>query len=377
MVRLKIAHLTSVHQHHDTRIFHKECKSLQQAGHEVVLIVPHEGDEQADGIAICAVPVPRSRLERIGRTVWQVYRAALQADAGVYHLHDPELIPVGFLLKASGKKVVYDVHEDLPRQILAKEWIPAWLRRGVSVLAEAVEGLAGKRFDGIVAATPTIARRFPGAAVVKNYPLLQELTRSSPLPYGQRPPLVSYIAAGITLQRGLREMVEAMGRMPGDSQARLILAGKLSNPALRHEPWNGWERVEEAGFLDRSGVQRLLSRTRIGLVVHHPLPNYVDSIPVKLFEYMGAGVPVIASRFPLWKEYVEGNRCGICVNPRDATEIAGAIQWLLEHPADAEQMGENGRRAVLAKYNWEREAVKLLNVYASISGANGNGQNHT
>jgi glycosyltransferase involved in cell wall biosynthesis len=364
----KIAHLTSVHQHTDTRIFHKECKSLQKSRYEVVLIVPHREDESIDGVTIRAVPVPRNRRMRMSQTLWQVYRAALREEAQVYHFHDPELMIVGILLKLKGKKVIYDVHEDLPRQILSKGWIPSWLRRAVSAAAELAEGVAGKCFDQIIAVTPTIAARFPKerTTVVKNYPLLDELIVPSPPPYRERANLVSYIAAGITLHRGLKEMVEAIGMLPEEAGARLVLAGKLSPPSLREEQGAGWERVVEAGFLDRNGVRQLLSTTKIGLVAHHPLVNYIDSIPVKLFEYMAAGVPVVASRFPLWAEFVEGNRCGICVNPLDAAEIAEAVKWLLEHPEEAEQMGKNGQQAVQTKYNWDMEAKKLLCVYEAL-----------
>lgn len=368
MALQKVAHVTSVHQPTDTRIFHKECKTLQQAGYEVVLIAPHEEDVWSEGIRIRAVPIPRNRLERMSRTLWQVYRVSIQEDAQVYHFHDPELISVGLLLKLKGKKVIYDVHEDLPRQILSKEWITPWLRRGISTVAEVIEGLAGRCFDQIIAVTPKIADRFhkERTTIVKNYPLMEELMGTSSGPYEARPPLVSYIAAGITVHRGLREMVGAISLLSDDYQARLVLAGKLSPSSLRDEQRLGWERVDEVGFLDREGVKQLLSQTRIGMVTHHPLVNYVDSIPVKLFEYMAAGVPVVASHFPLWKEYVEGSCCGICVNPLDEKEISTAIEWLLCHPEEAREMGENGIRAIQASYNWNIESRKLLDVYAVL-----------
>jgi glycosyltransferase involved in cell wall biosynthesis len=85
-----------------------------------------------------------------------------------------------------------------------------------------------------------------------------------------------------------------------------------------------------------------------------------------MFEYMAAGVPVIASHFPLWRQIVEGNACGICVDPLDPQAIAGAIDYLATHPEDAERMGRNGQRAVAAKYNWNIEEQKLLDFYAAL-----------
>jgi len=100
-----------------------------------------------------------------------------------------------------------------------------------------------------------------------------------------------------------------------------------------------------------------------GLVLYHPVPNHTDAQPNKLFEYMSAGIPVISSNFPLWKEIVEGHQCGICVDPLKPDEIAKAIQWILDNPEKAKKMGENGRRAVEEKYNHTVEEKKLLTLY--------------
>jgi glycosyltransferase involved in cell wall biosynthesis len=368
----KVVHLTSVHPPFDTRIFHKECKTLAQAGLETVLIVPHDRVEVVDGVRIQAVPKPRNRRVRIMRTVWQVYRAAVRERARIYHFHDSELIGVGLLLKLRGKKVIYDVHEDLPRQILSKQWIPKWLRKGISLLAEAVEGLGALLFDRIVTVTEPIAGRFDArkTVVVKNFPIVEEMVVESPSPYAERPPSATYVAEGITVIRGLREMVQAQSLLPDELQAQLVFAGKISPPAMREnvQVLPGWEHVQEVGYLDRQGVRDLLGQVRIGLVAHHPIVNYLDSIPVKMFEYMAAGLPVIASNFTLWREFVEGNQCGICIDPLDPTAMAEAIRWLLEHPDQAEQMGENGRKAVLTRYNWQAEARHLLTAYGELLG---------
>lgn len=103
-----------------------------------------------------------------------------------------------------------------------------------------------------------------------------------------------------------------------------------------------------------------------GLVCFQPAPNQINAMPRKMFEYMAASLPVIASNFSLWKEIIEGNKCGICVDPLNPKEIAKAIDYLIEHPQDARRMGENGRKAILEKYNWENESVKLLNLYDKL-----------
>jgi len=109
-----------------------------------------------------------------------------------------------------------------------------------------------------------------------------------------------------------------------------------------------------------------LDKLRVGLVLFYPEPNQINSQPNKLFEYMSAEIPIVASNFPLWKEIVEGNQCGICVDPLNPEEIARAIEYLITHPDEAQRMGENGRKAVIEKYNWESESKKLIELYRKI-----------
>jgi len=109
-----------------------------------------------------------------------------------------------------------------------------------------------------------------------------------------------------------------------------------------------------------------LGSVRVGLVLHHPIPNEIDAQPIKLYEYMSAGLPIIASNFPLLKQIIEDVGCGLTVDPLDIRAVAAAMRWMLENPADAEAMGQRGRQAVLRIYNWDVEAVKLINLYNKI-----------
>jgi len=129
---------------------------------------------------------------------------------------------------------------------------------------------------------------------------------------------------------------------------------------------SGWRQVEALGFLSREEVFRLMLRSRVGLVILHPLKNYLNALPVKMFEHMAAGLPVIASAFPLWRQIIEKNHCGLCVDPFDSEQIAQAIQWIMEHPEEAKQMGGNGRKSVEERYNWEMEKQTLLTLYENI-----------
>jgi glycosyltransferase involved in cell wall biosynthesis len=163
--------------------------------------------------------------------------------------------------------------------------------------------------------------------------------------------------------RGIREVVQAFGFL--HSAARLNLAGNFSEQEVEAEvkSYPGWARVNELGFVDRSGVRDVLGRSVAGLVTFLPLPNHIDAQPNKMFEYMSSGVPVISSNFLLWCEIVKGNKCGLCVDPLDPKAIASAIDYLVQNSDVACRMGENGRQAVVRKYNWSIEERKLLNFY--------------
>lgn len=364
----KICHLTSVHSRYDHRIFIKECSSLFSAGFDVTLIAADgDGIEEKNGVKIIGLgKTIDSRVSRMTRTVWQLFENALKVDANIYHFHDPELIPVGLLLKIKGKKVIYDVHEDLPRQILSKYYIPPRLRSMVSKTANLAEKVAAWTLNGIVAATPNIADRFPAhkTVTVQNFPIIEEIMISDFLPYSKRPMGITYIG-GLSKQRGIQEMIMAVSLIPETLNPRLVLAGRYDEPNLNNElqKYHGFEKVVFCGWQNRNEVARLLANMRVGMVILHPNINYVQSQPVKLFEYMAAGLPVIASDFPLWRKIIDGEKCGLLVDPLDVKAIAEAILWLLENPHEAELMGKRGKEAIYQKFNWNTEAEKLIALY--------------
>jgi glycosyltransferase involved in cell wall biosynthesis len=367
---VRVFHITTVHPPFDTRIFHKEAKTLAQAGYEVVLIAQHDGDEMVDGVKIVALPMPRNRFARIFGFTWRAFHIALRERADVCRFHDPELLPIGVLLKIfTGAKVIYDVHEDVPEQILTKHWIPRLLRRPLAGVFNAFEKLLARALDAVVVATEGIAEKFAHLKpiVVHNYPDLGMLPKPCTRSGGGKEKVLVYIG-GISEIRGAMEMVQALEHLSPVWDIRLDLIGKFEPPDLEQElqALPGYRRVRFLGWMPPERVYTHLENADVGLVCLHPEPRFMIAWPVKLFEYMAAGLPVVASNFPLWKEIVEGNRCGVTVDPLDPKAIAQAIEYLLTHPEEAHQMGENGRRAVEEKYNWEREKEKLLELYEQL-----------
>lgn len=366
---MRVAHLTSVHPRYDTRIFLKMCRSLAAGGHDVRLVVADgKGEEEKEGVRIIDVGKSKGRRDRMIFATGRVLEAALALDADVYHLHDPELLPAGLKLKRRGKRVIFDAHEDLPRQILSKPYLHPLLRRSISAMAGGFERFACRRLDAVVAATPAIRDKFTGLGIaatdVNNFPMPGEL--EADVPWNEKGKNVCYVG-GITAIRGIREVVEAMALTKTDAQLNLGGGFPERDVKAQVETSPGWSKVHELGFLSRDEMRETLGRSVAGLVTFLPFPNHVDAQPNKMFEYMSAGLPVIASDFPLWREIIEGNACGICVDPLDPAAIAAAIDRLVGDPDVARKMGENGRRAVRERYNWAVEEQKLFALYEKLS----------
>ena len=361
---MKVCHFTSAHFANDDRIYLKECRTLFDAGYEVVIVAKGE-DRELDGIRVAGCGEASGRLGRLFGFSKKVYKTALEQDCDVYHFHDPELLPYGIKLKKKGKIVIFDSHEDVPGQILDKYWIPKPLRSLVSKLYRAYETRAAKKIDTVVAATPYIAEQFRGRArkiaVVNNYPMLDDI-RFCETPFEKRERIACY-AGGISELRGEKIMNEAALGL----DVSLVLAGDCDEEKLGT---NG--NVTYLGKIDRNGVNELYGSAVLGLCILLPAKNYVNSQPIKMYEYMAAGLPFVCSDFPIWKEIAEGSGAGICVPYNDMDAIRGAINTLLEDREKAQEMGRRGRKAVEEKYSWDSERRNLLGLYKELMG---NGSN--
>ena len=365
----KITHITSAHNRFDIRIFIKMCSSLSTHGYHVTLIVADGlGDECNNGVQIVDVGIKSTgRLSRITKTTRLVSKKTLGLDADIYHLHDPELMPLCVKLKKLGKTVVFDAHEDFPKQLLSKPYLNKPTKYLLSNLLGVYEKRCCARLDAIVGATPAISEKFfkinKNTININNYPILDELDLTGSVNTKEKQ--VCYVG-GISEIRGIEQIVDAMEIV--QSGAKLQLAGSFRNKSLRNRVAGlaGWSNVFEQGVLDRNEVAKLLSTSMAGLVLFLPEPNHIESQPNKMFEYMSASIPVIASNFSLWRSVIEKNNCGICVDPMAPHEIAEAIDFLTWNPEAAKQMGKNGQAAIKRTYNWCIEEKKLLGLYENL-----------
>lgn len=366
----RILHVSSAHRVSDGRIAQKEAETLSNAGYDVTVL----GLERAEGVTLPFGPnfveydVPASRARRfLIRLPWLIgYCLTRRYD--LYHLHDPDLILLGLVLKLRGRKVVYDVHESYPMVVLDREWIPRPLRPLLSRLWRALETAFVRWADLTIAAHDPVKRQFNAGKVVTvhNYPTVQDFTLPARSPMAGRPCRVIH-HGDLTEQRGLVSMVEAIARVDLEKAPVLRLGGSLA-PTLQRRIADlpGMRRTDYLGWLNQERLAEELEQARAGLVLLHPTNNYRVICPNKLYEYMAAGLPVIASDFSHWREVIAPARCGLLVDPLDSLAIAQAVEYLLTHPEEAEAMGERGRRAVMAQYNWQRERHKLVAGYDDL-----------
>lgn len=366
-------HFSTVHLRDDSRIRSKMMALLQERYPGQVLLVVQDGlGDEVDEAGYRVVDTgPRlRRLRRMSLGGWRMFRAVLRNRPSIAHFHDPELIPWGVMLSFFGIKVIYDVHEDYPEAVSENYRLPTVVRKILPPVVRFVEWATMPFFSAIVTVTPQIQNRFPKGKtiLVRNWPLVREFHEPAGTPMQEKPFEFAYIGT-ITRNRNIMGMISAID-VVHETGARLRLAGDFPieadrEAALQHP---GWRRVIFEGWVSRDGVADILANARAGLVVLKPVEHEMLTLPIKLFEYMAAGVPVIASDFPLWREIVDDAGCGLLVDPDKPEEIAAAMRWMLENPNDAEAMGRRGRAAVLEQFNWEQEAETLIETYETILG---------
>ncbi|MGH8289019.1 MAG: glycosyltransferase [Steroidobacteraceae bacterium] len=349
-------------------MFIKECRSLAGPDHRVSLVITDgQGSSTVDGVEI--VDAGRRSSRRLGRAIAgaaRVFRAARRLRADIYHIHDPELIPWALLLRAGGAKVVYDAHEHVPDDILSKHYLPRPLVRPLSRIVGMLELAAAKRLSAVAAATPHIAERFrgvcPAVEGIYNFPLIDELARAAP--WQSRVRQACY-TGGVSTNRGIRQLAKAAELC----RSKVVIAGPLWDgldmQKARELP--GWQHLDYLGQISRDQVADLMARSRVGVVTFLPTESHRTALPNKLFEYMSAGIPVVASNFPLWREIVDETGSGLCVDPEDPRAIAEAMDRLTEDEPFSRRCADNGIRAVAEKYNWATQACKLEQLYRRLA----------
>jgi glycosyltransferase involved in cell wall biosynthesis len=463
----RVCHLSSVHNAFDTRILWKECVSLSAAGYKVCLIAAAKEDNVCQTVDIVPFPQFRHRLARFTFAPWMMLVKAMKSRADIYHFHDPELLPVGLLLRLlTWRPVIYDVHEDVSASIRVREYIPTFLREPLARGYRLLENVAC-RFLSVVIAEKYYADFLPRGVPILNYPILTANRRGAtqmekaengegressdldnqeqPTNNGQPsnhstinhtpPSLISdqcrhwlFYSGSVTRVRGALHHARLAGLVPNvgvysagrcdaglADEMRSEARGATLNTQMAQEPntqgndpktqkserptFNVQHSTNEQRTTDppSSGLRRAgneqaslrlviegegvsVNRQRLddlamnyqwlaGLAVFPKTDHYRRKELTKFFEYMQAGIPILASNMPAWKTFVEGQGIGLTVDPEDPENQREKIQYLIDHPEERIAMGNRGRALVQTEYNWQTQADRLLALYADLLGA--------
>jgi glycosyltransferase involved in cell wall biosynthesis len=365
--RSKICHITTVHQALDDRIFFKECVFLRKAGYDVFLVAPDQKNEYPNhDITIVGLTSTGNRFYRATFLAFKAFVKALKTQASVFHFHDPELMFIGVLLKLFGKKVIYDVHEDLPKQIYYKPYIPTKLLKSVSsLLVKYIELFCCLFFDLIVAATDDIARKFPASKtiVIRNLAIVGLIDQvESHHPKSEK--FVLVYAGGLSEERGIKEIILALEKV--DMPIELWLLGPWASESYQKlcSSLPGFAKTKYLGFMPMDKVYPYIKAADVGIALLYPAKNYVTSLPVKAFEYMACRKPIIMSNFDYWKKIFGG--CALFTDPLNPDKIARAIEQLYSNKTLADELSVNGRKLIMEQYSWESESIKLINAYHQL-----------
>lgn len=366
----KIAHLTTVHHSEDNRILFRECVSLARAGHDVTILAAQGRAGMVHGVRVVVLAVGGGRLRRMTIGAARLLRAARSLCADVYHFHDPELIPAALVLRAGGKPVIYDVHEDYGTAVLEREYIPAGLRRLVSRALCLLETGATRWFR-VVLAERYYAERFPRGVTVLNYARFPQVTDEALAQRSVGSGIRLLYTGNVKVYRGAHQHVDLLKALP---EASLHLVGRCSQEladqvrvrAAAAAPRLLLEGVGYSVPFERIVECYLQEQWTAALALFPPSPHTVRKELTKIFEYMAYAIPIVCSAFPNLRRIVEQEGCGLCVDPEDPAAAAAAVRWLADHPQQARAMGRRGREAARREYNWETQARRLLDLYEEV-----------
>ena len=368
---VKVCHMTSVHKNNDARIFKKQCVSLASVGYDVTLVA-HGHSFESNGVKIVGVPaVGGGRLRRMTRGAKSVYKKAIEIDADIYHIHDPELLPYALKLKNKDKKVIFDSHEIYNLQILHKAYLPKVLRKIIATVYDMYETKVCRKIDAVIVPCAVngsnhFLNRAVQSALIDNTPDLSEFYDKFDPTYLKKDAKICYLG-GLTYERGITHLIKA-----ADKAGAILVLGGIFSPERYFEQvkrLKEYRCVDYRGFLEKDGILEALKESQIGVSVLLNKGQYhiLDNLPTKVYEYMSMGLPVVISDCAHARKINDKYNCFILVPPDDIDQISTAIRYLIDNPEVAKAMGLNGRRAIAEEFNWSIEERKLIDLYKRLT----------
>jgi len=368
---IKVCHLSSVHFALDTRIYYRMCKFLSSS-YDVTLIAVHPIEEVKDNVHIIPFKRYHNRKFRILFGWLFMFFKAIKVNARIYHLHDPELIPCGILLRLIGKKVILDIHENIAEDLFDKPWIKR--QKLVFTIFTFFEKIACKLFY-ILLAERSYEKRYQ--KMCKHISTVQNFCDTgffAPFEKTAYKDSLNLYYIGIVLEnRGILQILEALHLLKMEGiEANFHCVGELYTDLDRKiKSLKYYKEIEnQIHFYGRLPLEEgyiMAKNMDIGMCLIWPMKNSIESYPTKLFEYMRCGLPIITSNFPLYREVIEENNCGVCIDPLNVLELKKVLIAMHMDVEKSELMAKNGKKTVFEKYDWKSQTPILSKVYDTLS----------
>jgi len=360
--RIDVLHLTTSHKAEDNRIYFCEAHTLSQ-NYSVVVMGLNPRKEPPLQVPMWEVPAGN-----LIKRLWFAFQSSISIRPKVVHIHDPEMILTGILLRLLGMKIVYDIHEDYERKFQSNKNYPKFICKAWWFF----EKTASRFFQGVITADSHIARKFDfhrNVIVIGNFP---------PLSFVNSNPHIERLEANKTFKvcyvgtihehRGVGVAVDAIDKVKPDFNVELHVVGDCRYPHL-FEKFKMSDRTVYHGRIPWDDLSKEMLNFHLGLALFQPVSAftyYPGENIVKLFEYAGLGMPYLISDFDPLKKFVFENGGGLNVNPTNSTEIASRIEELILDKKRYEKLSQEGVSMVRERFNWESQEDKLLSFYNKI-----------
>lgn len=375
---MKICMLNVLHAHDDKRVFQKIARSLVQAGHEIVSIVPGPAPREAQGIRFLAYPVAHSKMQRF-LAIFRLVQLGRAERAGVYYAPESESWVAALIIKAlTGARVVFDEHEHVPTEL--SKFFPRVSRPVIEWLTVRFMRLFARYTDLIILTRESFRDQWHGlrtplvTIINTNHlqPVCAEIPAELQARFAGRPTVIHQGIFGDI--RGSWQLLGAVKLLAQEMpDIRCIVLG----PYVYGSEDDYRAAIVEAGLEDHllllgtvpyEEVPAYIALAQAGLILFQPGPlNHTLAMPHKLFDYMREARPTVAPAFALEvRHIIQESDCGLLIDVTQPRAIADAILSLLRNPAEAQRLGENGRSAVEERYNWQREERILLDAFAAL-----------
>jgi glycosyltransferase involved in cell wall biosynthesis len=374
---ITVCHVSPVRSRLDARTYYMQMLPSVGLGVRTLLIGPHGRNSERADVEMVPISMYRNRALRVLLALTAAVRAG-RVTANLYHLHNPELIPAGLILKFTfRKKVIYDAQEDFPSMMLTKTYLPRKIRPLIGKVVRLVEWFAARSFDGFIVADSGTLRAVARTGrskklVFYNLPNLEFF----PEPPAGHKQFDFVYRGGLSERAGTFVLLEALRLLVRKGMnVRLLLFGYVDTEQTRSliqahiNKLDLNSHIVLGGRIDHSEMARTLSQAMIAVSPLMAIPKFLRNIPVKVFECWACGLPVVCSDLPPIRPFFKNNEYGLLVPPGDSVALANAMEYLSKNPQDAQRMGIAGRKAVVERCNNAREIHKLLSFYSQILSA--------